>query len=57
MNPTLLKLVHNIGIERTGRDVVRETTHNLNLPRQSEFQDTTDPYREGANPAMLRSAR
>ena len=57
MNATLLKLAHNIGIERTGRDLVRETIHNLNLPRGSEFQDTTDPYREGANPAMLRSAR
>ena len=36
----LEKLPHNIGIERTGRDPVRETIHTLNVPRQSEFQDT-----------------
>ena len=53
----LLTLAHSICIGRTGRDLARETTHNLNLPAQSEFQDTKAPYRECANPAMLGSAR
>jgi hypothetical protein len=37
----LEKLPHNIGIERTGCDPVRQTIHTLNLSRQSELQDTT----------------
>ena len=41
MNPARLeKLPHNIGIERIGRDRVRETTHTLNVPGRAN-QDTT----------------
>ena len=33
MNPVRLdRLPHNIGIERTGRDPVKETTHTVNVP-------------------------
>jgi len=33
VNPARLeKLPHNIGIERPGRESVRETTHTLNIP-------------------------
>ena len=36
MNPAQLeKLPHNIGIERTGRDPVRKTTHTLNVPSRA----------------------
>jgi hypothetical protein len=39
VNPARLeKLPHNIGIERTGRDPVRETTHTLNLPGRANSQ-------------------